>query len=105
MNRTITIRCDARPIFQAKHIKPVRGCTRILPLQHVEDALIATQSMKTLQDKADYFLSVGLDFDRVITYFPIVCALNEQWNKPPLSTKTAISTEPAIDIMRFWKIW
>lgn len=65
-------------------------------MQHVEDALVATQTMTKRQDKMDYFLSIGLDFDRVETYYPIVCALNDQWNQMTVvpNVLTAVSWKP-----------
>jgi hypothetical protein len=68
-----------------------------LPMQHVEDALVATETMTKRQDKMDYFLSIGLDYDRVENYYPIVCALNHQWDQ----TTTLLKAWMAVS----WKPW
>jgi hypothetical protein len=50
-----------------------------LPLAEVEDALLATESMLRRQDKQDYFLSIGLDYEKVMRYYYLVVAWNAAW--------------------------
>lgn len=99
MNRLLQlpVRGDTRPIFQAKHL---RGpLTKVcMPMQHVEDARVATQNMTKRQDKVDYFLSIGLDFDRVEKYYPTICALNDQWDQATTAMVVSTTIRP-----RPWK--
>ncbi len=75
----LQIRCDNRPIFQAKHVSTIR--TKIFTsLYDVREAYIATHKMKSVQEKEDYFMSVGLDYQRTKDYYATVIELNRLWD-------------------------
>jgi len=70
-----------RPIFQSKYI-PARYAKISLCIPSIEDARHAVRTMKTLQQKKDYFDSLGLDYDRVETYYNTVQSLNNLIKRP-----------------------
>lgn len=74
----LKIRCDNRPVFQAKHVSTIR--TKIFTsLYDVREAYIATHKMKSAREKEDYFMSVGLDYQRTKQYYATVIELNRLW--------------------------
>ena len=81
----LQIRCDNRPIFQAKHVSTIR--TKIFTrLADVREAYIATHKMKSDQEKSDYFMSVGLDYQRTKDYYATVIELNRLWDLTKIET-------------------
>lgn len=74
----LQIRCEFRPVFQAKHVSTIR--TKIFTrLSDVREAYIMTHKMKSDQEKEDYFMSVGLDYQRTKQYYATVIELNRLW--------------------------
>jgi hypothetical protein len=80
MIRILRIRCDQRPVFQANNIPSIRTKT-FTHFPDVKEALIASQKIKLLKDKREYFVSVGLDYDRTVQYYDLVNELNELFDK------------------------
>jgi hypothetical protein len=70
---------DHYPVFQWGGGRRGHRPKPFLPLAEVEDALLATECMMRRQDKRDYFLSVGLDYEKVVRYYPVVVAWNAAW--------------------------
>jgi len=81
----LQIRCANRPIFQAKHVSSIR--TKMFThLPDVREAYIATHKMKSDQEKEDYFMSVGLDYQRTKQYYATVIELNRLWELTKIET-------------------
>lgn len=61
----LQIRCDNRPIFQAKHVSTIR--TKIFThLPNVREAYIATHKMKSVQERLLYECWIGLSTNKTI---------------------------------------
>ena len=74
----LKIRCENRPVFQAKYVSSIR--TKVFPrLADIREAYIMTHKMKSDREKEDYFMSVGLDYSRTKQYYATVIELNRLW--------------------------
>lgn len=54
---------------------------KIQNLHDIEDHLEITNNMKVWQNRYDYFLVNGLDYDKVVKYYDIVKKLNNTYHK------------------------
>lgn len=78
--RVTSIRCENRPVFQAKNVPSIRTKT-FTYLPDVTDAIQACVNITSIQDKVDYFESVGLDYYNTVFYYDTVVKLNKQYDK------------------------